>query len=186
MKHEHRATKLAELRVADGDAPTISGYAAVYDSPTDIGGFREVVMPGAFDASLARNDDVRALVGHDPDKILGRNKAGTLEMRSDERGLAVTISPPDTQVGRDVVESIKRGDLDGMSFGFMVDAEEWRDAGDLRELHAVSLFDVSVVTYPAYQDTTVATRSRDTWRQHQHGVTLARARVDLGRLWQLR
>ena len=190
---EHRATRLCEVRVADGDTPTITGYAAVYDSPTTIGSgswaYTETVKRGAFDTSLARGDNVAALVGHDPDKIIGRNTAGTLSMRSDDRGLAVTITPPDTQVGRDVVELVRRGDLDSMSFGFVVADEEWRsvDGVEHRDLLEVDLFDVSIVTYPAYQDTSVALRSRDTWQAEAredgtYDPKIARARLDLVRV----
>ena len=87
-------------------------------------------------------------------------------MKEDEVGLLVEIDPPNTTIGRDVVESIRRGDLDSMSFGFVVDEEEWSrdDVGEVRTLNSVSLFDVSVVTWPAYPDTEVAVRSLEHFR----------------------
>jgi HK97 family phage prohead protease len=127
-----------------------------------MGAFVETIKPGAFTKTIAR-DDVRALVNHDASKILGRTKSGTLTLREDTRGLYCEISPPDTTVGRDVVESVKRGDLDGMSFGFSAVDVNWdgrTEVGQqLRELHEVRLYDVSVVTYPAYPSTSVAMRS---------------------------
>lgn len=162
METERRSMQGVELR-ADGDGlPMIEGYAAVFDSlSVNLGGFRERIDKGAFAASLAAGADVRALVDHDPAKIIGRNKSGTLAVSEDERGLKVSIKPPDTSVGRDVVESIRRGDLDSMSFGFVAKDDEVRhDGGEtIRVLRAVDLFDVSVVAYPAYQDTAVAVRS---------------------------
>lgn len=163
MITEQRSMQGVELRAAEGGGlPTIEGYAAVFNSlSTNLGGFRERIEPGAFAASLKAGADVRALVDHDPAKIIGRNKSGTLTVTEDERGLKVSIRPPDTTAGRDVVESIRRGDLDAMSFGFVARDDEVRKEGGetVRVLRAVDLFDVSVVAYPAYQDTAVALRS---------------------------
>ena len=164
-KMEYRAA--AEIRLVEqGDdaAPKIVGYAAVFDSLSrDLGGFREKIMPGAFTRSIKRGDDVAALFGHNPELVLGRLSNGTLRMEEDDHGLRVEIDPPDTTTGRDVVEYIRRGDIDAMSFGFVVDNESWSndDDGDVRTLHAVSIYDVSAVTFPAYPDTTLAVRSRE-------------------------
>ena len=165
---ERRVHAGIELRDGDGgEQPTIEGYAAVFDSPSeDLGGFTEVVLPGAFDRALSEGADVRALVDHDASRILGRSKSGTLSMAVDDTGLRVRITPPDTTAGRDVVESLRRGDLDGMSFGFVTREDEWRtvDGAARRDLIDVDLFDVSVVAFPAYPDTTVAVRSLGRWR----------------------
>ena len=119
MKREYRANPGLELRQDLGEPLKIRGYAAVFNqlSERDLG-FRERIMPGAF-KSLSGND-VRALVNHDPSQIIGRTKSGTLTMREDDHGLLVEISPPNTTLGRDAVESIKRGDLDQMSFAFQI------------------------------------------------------------------
>lgn len=163
MITEKRSLQGVELRATEGGGlPAIEGYAAVFNSlSTNLGGFRERIEPGAFAASLNAGADVRALVDHDPAKIIGRNKSGTLTLSEDSHGLKVSIRPPDTTAGRDVVESIRRGDLDAMSFGFVArDDEVRKESGEtVRVLRAVDLFDVSVVAYPAYQDTAVALRS---------------------------
>ena len=165
---EYRAQ--AEVRLVEQEGhgtAKIVGYAAVFNAMSkDLGGFREKIMPGAFTATLERRDDVAALFSHSSSHVLGRLSAGTLRMKEDEVGLLVEIDPPNTTIGRDVVESIRRGDLDSMSFGFVVDEEEWSrdEIGEVRTLNSVSLFDVSVVTWPAYPDTEVAVRSLEHFR----------------------
>jgi len=169
MKQERR-TLHSEFRVEQREdgKKLIRGHAAVFNSETDLGWFRERIAPGAFSESIGK-DDVRALFNHDENFILGRNKAGTLTMREDERGLYVEIDPPDTQVGRDLVTSIERGDISQMSFGFQTIKDSWETeenaAKDLRTLEKVKLWDVSPVTFPAYQETDVAVRSHDCWSQ---------------------
>lgn len=157
-----------EVRAADDEAAgTVTGYAAVFDSLSEpMGGFRERIAPGAFDDVLA--DDVRALFNHDPNHILGRTRSGTLRLFTDERGLGYEITPPDTQGARDLMTSIKRGDVSQSSFAFRVDEENWDEDEDgliIRTIAKVRrLYDVSPVTYPAYPDATVATRSLEQWR----------------------
>lgn len=167
MKQERR-TLHSEFRVEQREdgKKLIRGHAAVFNSETDLGWFRERIAPGAFSESIGK-DDVRALFNHDENFILGRNTAGTLTMREDERGLYVEIDPPDTQVGRDLVTSIERGDISQMSFGFQTIKDSWETeenaAKDLRTLEKVKLWDVSPVTFPAYQETDVAVRSHECW-----------------------
>ena len=159
---ERRALAGVEVR-ADGE-PAITGYAAVFNSLSEeLWGFREIIMPGAFDRALKEKHDVRALVNHDPNQIIGRTKSGTLKLDVDDKGLRVDITPPDTQVGRDVLASLKRGDLDGMSFAFRTLSDQWRteDGEEIRELLDLELVDVSVVAYPAYSDTSVSARALD-------------------------
>ena len=169
MKQERR-TLHSEFRVEQREdgKKLIRGHAAVFNSETDLGWFRERIAPGAFSESIGK-DDVRALFNHDENFILGRNKAGTLTMREDEQGLYVEIDPPDTQVARDLVTSIERGDISQMSFGFQTIKDSWETeenaAKDLRTLEKVKLWDVSPVTFPAYQETDVAVRSHDCWSQ---------------------
>lgn len=167
---EKRHFKGLELRQEAEKKPKIVGYAAVFNRDADLGWFRETILPGAFRDSLDRGDDVRALVGHDPDKIIGRNKAGTLVLREDSKGLVAEIDPPDTQVGRDIVESVRRGDVDGMSFAFHVADQEFeiRNGQSYHILKRLDLVDVSVVTFPAYEDTDVAVRALKLWEQ-EHG-----------------
>ena len=169
MKQERR-TLHSEFRVEQREdgKKLIRGHAAVFNSETDLGWFRERIAPGAFSEPIGK-DDVRALFNHDENFILGRNKAGTLTMREDEQGLYVEIDPPDTQVARDLVTSIERGDISQMSFGFQTIKDSWETeenaAKDLRTLEKVKLWDVSPVTFPAYQETDVAVRSHDCWSQ---------------------
>ena len=148
----------------EGNVRRIRGYAVKFNSRSSpLLGFREIIRPGAFRESLERKDDIRALINHDPGQILGRTRAGTLNVWEDSVGLAYEITPPDTQAGRDVVTSIGRGDLDGSSFGFRVDkdGESWSRVGGetIREINNAKLLDVSVVAYPVYPSSEASLRS---------------------------
>jgi hypothetical protein len=167
-----RRTLDIELRVErreDGPAKIV-GHAAVFNSLSeDLGGFREQIAPGAF-ADAVKTDDVRALWNHNPDYVLGRNRAKTLTLSEDSRGLKIEVDPPDTQFARDLMVSIERGDVSQMSFAFSVRAngQNWGKDDDgqvVRTLTNVRLFDVSPVTYPAYQQTDVAVRSMEQWQK---------------------
>jgi HK97 family phage prohead protease len=122
-------------------------------------------VPGAFDRALKEKQDVRALFNHDDNQVLGRSKSGTLRMSVDSKGLKYEIDPPDTQLGRDLVTSIRRGDIDGSSFAFIVRGQKWNETTKdgvttyLREITDCDLMDVSPVTYPAYEQTSVAVRT---------------------------
>ena len=183
---ERRTFEVAELRVEEGDKPVIAGHAAVFESLSDdLGNFREKIARGAFADSIAR-DDVRALFNHDPSVVLGRNRAGTLSIAEDERGLAIRIEPPDTQGARDLLVSIARGDISQMSFGFRTITDEWAqvEGETIRTLKKVRLFDVSPVTFPAYPQTDVALRSMEAWQESQAPIVpwrlnLARRRLEL-------
>lgn len=170
----------------DGAAARIKGLAAVYDSlSVDFGGFREKIRPGAFRAVLAANPDVRALVNHSANRMIGRTKSGTLILSEDQRGLHYEVEVADTSAGRDAIEQIKRGDLDGSSFAFRVEEAEWREEEGvtIREIIQFSeLADVGPVTYPAYEDTTVAMRSLERWSQ-ANGMAVADA-LRRCRLWE--
>lgn len=150
-------------------ADTIAGYAAVFGGEADIGGsFREIIAPGAFTQTL-KTADVRAYFDHDRGRVLGRSKAGTLRLKEDSKGLAVEIDLPDTSDGRDVKALLERGDVDGMSFGFVVTHDEWDETSDppTRTIHAVDLREVSVVSEPAYGDTSIALRGLEDARKEQ-------------------
>ena len=115
-----------QLEVRSAERGIIDGYAAVYDKPSEemgfmFGSFKERIARGTFDGVL--KDDTRALVNHDYNYVLGRAKSGTLQLSTDERGLRAQITPPDTQWARDLMVSMKRGDIDQMSFGFSVDED---------------------------------------------------------------
>lgn len=138
----------------------IEGHAAVFDSPAVIGGqFKEIIRRGAFAAALESNPDILGLVDHDPAKVLARTKSGTLRLSEDSRGLAFSLDVPATSLGCDLLEMVERGDVGGASFAFTPVDEQW--TGDTRELRAVNLFEISVISgWPAYSTTDVQARSR--------------------------
>ena len=143
-----------EFRVSlEGEAPTISGYASLTNSPYDCGWWLEQVDTHAFDSILAKNPDVRALWNHNPDYVLGRSSAKTLSLSLDARGLAYAIDPPDTTVARDLMVSMRRGDVRESSFAFVVLRDQWTDNADGTITRTIlefeDLLDVSPVTYPA-------------------------------------
>ena len=190
----------------------LTGYAAVYNRfslPLREGGsqFREIILPGAFDKVLNRQrgkQDVVALLNHDPNLILGRSSSGTLALTSDDKGLRYTVTPPDTQVGRDTLELVRRRDLRGSSFAFSLEpgkGDKWTsdDHGSIRQVREVSsLVDVSVVLTPAYPASSVAVamRSYEAWLATQEtpaepeAVAAAIAKRSLARdaaaAWSLR
>ena len=153
-----------ELRAEQSETnlPAIVGYAALFDVTADLGWVTESIAKGAFRESLERKDDVRALFNHDPNFVLGRSKAGTLDLVEDDKGLRVKILPPDTTLGRDIVKSIERGDISQMSFGFYIDSEIASYPESSKPHFTIlraSLFDVSPVTFPAYEETEVDVKS---------------------------
>jgi len=162
-----------EVRGGRGAESTIVGHAAVFDRDSEpiAGQFIERIQKGAFSRAIKEGQDVRALWNHDVNIVLGRTKSGTLTLVEDEVGLRVVLRPPDTQAGRDALASINRGDVDQMSFGFMVREQEWKHGEngglDVRTLVDVDLFDVSPVTFPAYPDTDVAVRSHNEFRNER-------------------
>ncbi len=140
------------------DGRTLTGYALTYGDEARIGGMVEVIAPGAVTASLGR--DILALVDHDPAKVLGRTRTGSLKLSEDARGLAFTVELPDTTAARDVLALVERGDAGGMSFGFTVPkgGDAWN--GNRRTLRNITLHEISVITsHPAYAGTTVEARA---------------------------
>jgi Escherichia/Staphylococcus phage prohead protease len=152
-----------EVRVEPDESPRLTGYAARFMSlSVDLGGFKERILPGAFKRSLESSEiDVLALAQHDIRKPMGRRSRGTLKLVEDGYGLRFDLSPANTTWTRDAIEGVSHGDLVGMSFGFVVrqdtliqEGEEW-----IRELRDVDLYEISVVTDPAYPATSVNIRS---------------------------
>lgn len=184
MNLERRAFSLEGVTVEerDGLPPVIRGHAAVFNQLSeDLGGFREQIAPGAF-ADAILSDDVRALFNHDPNLILARNRSGTLRLAEDGSGLLVEIDPPDTQYARDLLVSMRRGDVSQMSFGFQVEkgGQSWaKDASgqSIRTVYKARLYDVSPVTYPAYPQTDVAVRSFNEFQQREQEAANRRARL---------
>jgi HK97 family phage prohead protease len=146
----------------DNPLPKITGHAAVFNKLSVDMGFREKIAPGAFKAAL-KISDARALFNHNPDFVLGRQSAGTLTLREDTKGLWMEVTPPNTTYARDLIENIRLGNIKEQSFGFTVKSDKWDELeGETPTrtlLEIGEVFDASVVTYPAYQDTTVALRS---------------------------
>jgi uncharacterized protein len=177
-KKEIRMLPLKELRVNDEEAGIIIGHASVFNSWSETLGsifpFKEIVRKGAFEESIGK-DDIRALFNHDPNYVLGRNKAGTLELEEDDIGLLVKITPPNTSWAKDLVMSIRRGDISQMSIGFIVEDDSWgtKDGVDIREIKKVQLFDVSPVTFPAYTQTDVGVRAMEEYKEYKSKITEA-------------
>lgn len=171
-KKEIRMLPIQELRIDDSLDGKIVGHASVFDSWSEtLGGifpFKEIVRKGTFTETI-KLDDIRALFNHDPNFVLGRNKAGTLELEEDEIGLRVVITPPDTSWANDLIKNLRRGDISQMSIGFIVLEDTWgtQDGIDIREIKKVQLFDVSIVTYPAYTQTDVGVRAMESYKAYR-------------------
>jgi HK97 family phage prohead protease len=160
---QRRSFPLRELRVepAADNQRKIVGYAAMFDVLSEpLWGFQEKIRKGAFTKTIGEAD-IRALFNHDENYVLGRKKVGTLKLLEDDTGLGIEILPPDTQWARDLMVTIKHGDVDQMSFSFRVLREEWSHtpSQEIRTLIEVELRDVSPVTFPAYTQTVAQVRS---------------------------
>ena len=148
----------------DSEEPTIEGYFAVFNSNYEMWeGASESIAPGAFDSSIS--GDIRALTNHDTTLVLGRTKANTLELKTDSHGLwgRVRINPNDSEA-MNTYERVKRGDVDQCSIGFMIRSQEtdFREDGSIHwTITDVELFEVSVCTFPAYEETSVSARRKD-------------------------
>jgi len=146
---------------AEGEPKQITGYAAVYDKDSEnLGYFTEVIRQGAFTKSLKQLPDVRALLGHNPEAIVGRTKAGNLTLTEDDKGVRMSLTPISTTDGEKALEWVKSGVVDGMSIGFRVVTDRWSMKGgkNYREILEAELFEVSLVAWPAYKDTSASVR----------------------------
>lgn len=170
-----------ELRAAgdgqDGTLGTVVGYPSLFDVQATIyegPGYRfiEEVDPGAFTKTLAE-DDIRATVNHNPDKLLGRMKAGTARFWADKKGLRMEVDVPNTTYGRDLVVSLERGDITGGSIWFSVVRDKKKEVDDVtvRRILEARLFEAGPVAFPAFEETEVALRSTireiEAWRAEQ-------------------
>ena len=173
MKYETR-TAYQSLR-CDCDtksvgSPTLYGYAATFNKSYDMGKFDEVISPSAFTRSLRESPDIMALFNHDPAMPVARTTNGSLKLSEDSRGLSIIIAPIATTYADDMMEAVRTGVIDAMSFGFNVRADrfERRENGKVtRVIEDVDLHEVSIVTFPANPDTSVQidTRSFDRWKK---------------------
>jgi HK97 family phage prohead protease len=170
MKNEKetRQFNAPELRAETDEAgnTVLTGYAAVFgELSEDLGGFKEIIHRNAFDNVL--NDDVVFLLNHDNNIVFGRSSSGTLKLSVDERGLKTEVKMPNTGPANDAVELMKRGDLSKMSFGFFIESDKWKESerGFIREVTEVKrLTDVSLVTRPAYPQTSASIRSLEEFK----------------------
>ncbi|WP_010293542.1 HK97 family phage prohead protease [Clostridium senegalense] len=159
----------------NSEQKTIEGYVAKYNAESQIlrdwwgDEFVEVIADGAFDNAI-RNNTIKALYNHNTDYVLGSTKSQTLRLESDNIGLRFEIDLPNTQVGNDLYESVKRGDIDGNSFGFRVLNDKWSEIEKYgkkimkRTLLEVELFEISPTPFPAYEDTEVDCRSLEKFK----------------------
>jgi uncharacterized protein len=174
------------------DGRTLVGYAAKFDSLSEnLGGFRELIKPGAFRSSLSDGTDVRALVDHDPRLVIGRRSNGTLRLEEDSTGLRVEIDTPSVSYADDLLELIRGGYVSQMSFGFSIPpgGDEWlpvdkEDGLRRRLLKTVALAETSVVTFPAYSATEVSVRSLELHQRKVDQLRLALAVAGLRRRCQ--
>ena len=155
-------TNHIEMR-ATGDGRTFEGYASVFDQPSEPLPFIEYVRPGAFKRSLQSRNRMMLLWNHDSSNPLASTRNGSLQLTEDNVGLKVTATLPDTTLGRDIAELVRTGVIDSMSFGFSVKRDSWSKDGQTRYLEDVTLYEVSLVSTPAYEGTagTVSVRSGD-------------------------
>lgn len=180
-KEKQTRSLKTELKTrAEGEEMTIEGYFVVFNAQTELWpGAYEEVAPNALDKTLS--NDIRALINHDTTLVLGRNKAGTLELKTDSRGLwgSIKINPNDTDAVN-LYERVKRGDVDQCSFGFNVVSEEtdWRDDGTVKwTITEVDLHEVSVCTFPAYEDTGVAARGKEVEQHKEKQLEVRKAKL---------
>jgi len=152
------------------DERVIEGYFALYESETELwqNSF-EIITKGAFDNTLSKND-IRALWNHNTQYVLGRNKNGSLELKADDKGLFATIKLPNTQYAEDLYQLVSRGDIDQASFGFNIideEIEELASGGYRWRINEIDLHEISVVTFPAYENTTVQAREKQVQQLEQ-------------------
>lgn len=170
--YEQRFAKLELRAIGQGNEPSVSGYAAMFNSlSSDLGGFREKILPGAFSNCLREGQDTKCLRDHDPTQILGRVKNKTLFLEETERGLKFRCLLPDTSCGRDTFELVRNGTLSDCSFAFSIGDDSWSEESDpedksvrfqCRTIRSIkNLWDTSIVTNPAYASTSVSADSLD-------------------------
>ncbi|MEQ1969411.1 HK97 family phage prohead protease [Xenorhabdus nematophila] len=155
-----------EIRTASLSASDkkLTGYVIKWNSRSHVlwDEFIEQFAPNAFSASLTANTDVRALYEHDHMNLLGRTTSGTLQLSEDTTGLRFELTPPDTQLGRDVLTLVERGDIQGMSFGFRAIKDQW-DVGQepyVRTVLEAELREITITSLPAYPESGVEIAKR--------------------------
>ncbi len=161
-KHEVRSIRASEMRALKNDdgSRSISGFIPYNSASVDLGGFVEVIAPGAFRDALQPEADVLSLYSHDISSLLGRTTSGTLTLTDSDAGLRYTVKLPNTSVANDLVELVDRGDISATSFGFNALDADWNYNTDpmVRTLNHVALYEVSPVASPAYEGSAIALR----------------------------
>lgn len=174
---EKREFRMEEVQY---EGHTIRGYAAVYNSDSEwMGGFYEQIAPGAFDSVM--DNDTRAYFNHDENLLLGRVSSGTLRIATDARGLYYEVDLPNTSYANDLVELMKRGDVNQSSFAFLIERDRWeeRDGKTYRIIEKVSrLLDVSPVSQPAYPDATSELMMRNNTPESEGAEAEVKAEVE--------
>ncbi|VXD04926.1 Peptidase [Enterobacterales bacterium 8AC] len=173
MKDTDFEIRTATLTAAD---QKLVGYAVKWNSRSEVlwDEFVEQFAPNAFKDSLAAGTDVRALYEHDHTALLGRNTSGTLVLSEDATGLRFELTPPDTQLGRDVLILVERGDISGMSFGFRALKDQWDSTQQpyVRTVLAAELREITITSLPAYRETDIQIAKRSLLTQHPELVNL--------------
>lgn len=164
IERRQRSVSGLQIRSGDAGATTFEGYAAVTGVPTEIndwlGSYQETVNRGAFSKTLSEQDDIRLLLNHDGTPM-ARTKSGTLALDEDRKGLHSKAELDDASpLVQEISSAMRRGDLDQMSFAFHATRQEWNADRSERQIDELKLFDVSIVTFPAYDSTTAVLRSR--------------------------
>lgn len=159
----------------------LMGYVVKWNSRSQLiwGEFYEQFSPKAFSQSLSTNPDIRALFEHDHKALLGRTTSNTLILNEDDIGLRFELTPPDTQLGRDLLVSVDRGDIRGMSFGFMATTESWdfNQEPCIRTVNTAELFEITVTSMPAYQESDIQIAKRSMLEAK------AKLKPDLSKAW---
>jgi HK97 family phage prohead protease len=186
MSLERRVSAGRATVVGTKSHPLLRGMAIVFNERSqDLGGFVEIIKPEAIQRTLDEGIDLRAFFDHDSSKVLGRQSAGTLRTEATSQGLTVEIDPPSVTDPPNLMESIQRGDISGMSFSFrtMPNGDDWKREGDriVRYVTDMRVYEVSVVSMPAYEQTDVEVAMRACWEFQQKSprtVTQLRAKAE--------
>lgn len=169
--------------VINPESKKIIGYAAKFNTRSKLiqGAFIETIAPGAFKHSLDSGRDIKALINHDPSRLLGTRANKTLTVAEDGTGLYFEVDPPDTSYARDLRTLMERGDISECSFAFRCVSDSWRmeDGVPLRTLKDVDVGDVSIVTDPAYAGTEAKLRSYEEFRERQAYLSLLKMRLEI-------
>jgi hypothetical protein len=190
MEKRILAPQTVEIRARDDGKSVIEGYVVKWNQRSHVmmdwwgDKFVERVAKGAFSRSLSEKEDIKAFWNHNSDMVLGSTKAGTLQLSEDDVGLRYSIDPPETTWGRDCMESIRRGDVSGTSFGFFVRKDDWEYLAEediyQRTLLDIDLIEISPTPLPAYPDSEVQISERALSSESKEKLTTLKRHVKGG------